>query len=546
MTFVSVPMRGRALVAMILLAIAGVPASPHAQATSGSRVLVMPFAAQANNEGPGGASLWLGEAAAVLVGEGLSNLGIGTLSRAERVGVFERLQLPMSSALTRATMIRVGELIGASEIVFGEVRLGQALDVRVRTIRLGTGQERPVVIDSAPLAEMFPLFKRIAGRVADATDRRARPATTANTPPLPLEAFESYVKGLVAATPVAQQRFLEDARRLAPTDPRILLALWDVYTAQDLHDRALATANAVPADSTYARQARFGVALSLISLKRLDGAFQELTTLAAKTPAAAVSNALGVVQMRRGAPAGSSPATTYFRRTVDLEPENTTYLFNLGYAHALASNSADALDWLREVVRFNAADGDAHLVMSAVLSGTGRSAEAQREFDLAKSLGTSLESTVSALTPRVPAGLERLTTDLEPSVARRPASDTPAQRDQQETAAFHLTRARTLIDQHKDREAIDELRRAIYLSPYQDEPHLLLGQAYRRAGQISEAIDEFKVALWSRETAAAHIALGNALLDAGDKDGARQAAARAVALAPASVEARELLKRTGG
>jgi tetratricopeptide (TPR) repeat protein len=480
------------------------------------------------------------------MGEGLSNLGIGTLSRSERVGVFERLQLPMSSALTRATMIRVGELIGASEIVFGEVRLGQTLDVRVRTIRLGTGQERPVITDSASLAEMVPLFKRVAGRVADATDRRARPATADSIPALPLEAFESYVKGLVAATPPAQQRFLEDARRLAPNDPRILLALWEAYTAQDMHDRALASANAVAADSTWASQARFAVALSLISLKRLDGAFQELTALAKRSSAAAVSNALGVVQLRRGELSGTSPAATYFRRAVDTEPDNTTFLFNLGYAHALTPNAADALTWLREAVRFNAADGDAHLVMSAVLSGAGRSAEAQRELELAKSLGTSLESAAATLTARVPPGLERLTTDLNPSVSPRPTAVTPAQRDQQETAAFHLTRARTLVEQRKDREAIEELRRAIYLSPYQDEPHLLLGQAYHRAGQLAEAIDEFKVALWSRETAAAHIALGAALLDAGETEAARQAATRALSLAPASVEARELLKRTGG
>ena len=121
---------------------------------------------------------------------------------------------------------------------------------------------------------------------------------------------------------------------------------------------------------------------------------------------------------------------------------------------------------------------------------------------------------------RVPAGLERVEPDL--GASRRPGASqaAPAQRDQQETAAFHLARARTLVDQRRDREAIEELRRAIYLAPYEDEPHLLLGHALPRAGRLPEAIDEFKVAIWSRETAAAHIALGSALLDAGDSDGA--------------------------
>lgn len=197
-------------------------------------------------------------------------------------------------------------------------------------------------------------------------------------------------------------------------------------------------------------------------------------------------------------------------------------------------------------MRFNAADGDAHLMMSAVLSANGRAAEAQRELDLARSLGTTIESPATTAQSRVPAGLERMVQDLDGKPSPRLTSATPAQRDQQETAAFHLARARAFIEQRKDREAIDALRRAIYLQPYADEPHLLLGQVYRRSGQTADAIDEFKVALWSRETVAAHVALGAALLDAGEKDAARREAERAIVLAPNSAEARDLLKRTGG
>jgi Tfp pilus assembly protein PilF len=122
----------------------------------------------------------------------------------------------------------------------------------------------------------------------------------------------------------------------------------------------------------------------------------------------------------------------------------------------------------------------------------------------------------------------------------------PAQRDQSETARFHLDRARTLIGQAQDREAIVDLRRSIYLAPYEDEPHLLLGRIYQRAGRIGEAIDEFKVAIWCRETAAARIALGSALFESGDRDAARREFERAVALSPDSADARAWLKKIGG
>jgi Tfp pilus assembly protein PilF len=122
----------------------------------------------------------------------------------------------------------------------------------------------------------------------------------------------------------------------------------------------------------------------------------------------------------------------------------------------------------------------------------------------------------------------------------------PAQRDQMETARFHLERGRALIAEGKDREAMAELKRSVYLAPYEDEPHLLTGRIYQRTGRVGDAIDEYKVALWCRETAAARIALGSALFESGDRIAARTEFERALALAPDSAEARDWLKKIGG
>src|SRR5262249_40884363 len=160
----------------------------------------------------------------------------------------------------------------------------------------------------------------------------------------------------------------------------------------------------------------------------------------------------------------------------------------------------------------------------------------QRELDLAKQLGTRPDSSTLSVTARIPPRLERLRTDLDVAPADRVdlAIANPAQRDQLETAAFHLEQGRQLFDAQRDREATSELRRAIYLAPYQDVPHLLLGKLYQRGGRLSEAIDEFKVAIWCRETAEARTALAGALYDAGDRDGARREVNRALVIDPNS------------
>ena len=49
----------------------------------------------------------------------------------------------------------------------------------------------------------------------------------------------------------------------------------------------------------------------------------------------------------------------------------------------------------------------------------------------------------------------------------------------------------------RDDEAIAELRRTIFLAPYESEAHLLLGRIYLRTGRPQDAIDALTIAAWS-------------------------------------------------
>jgi tetratricopeptide (TPR) repeat protein len=512
--------------------------------TPAPRVLVVPFAVQ---ETPGHSAPWVGEAAALLVADALDARGIAVFTRDVRVAAFDRLELPLTVPLTRATVLRVGELVGASEIVFGDVDVDEGLTVRARVVRLASASETVAPAETGPMVDLMPLFERVGGQVATTLGRGSAPA--ANRPAkASLEAFENYAKALVAVAPAVQQHLLEAAVKQAPRDGRILTALAAVYATEGQPERALAAAVAVPADAPLARKARFVAAMALIDLGRLDGAFREFSTLDTEKPAAVLENAIGVVQLRRGSPAGTSPPTVYFKHAVDLEPANTDYLFNLGYAYALAHDPASALSWLREAVRHDATIGDAHLVMSAVLSSDGRATEASREMELAKLLGTRPDIADLPVTDKIPAKLERLPTtlDVAPLTRLQAAIDAPEARAHEETATFYLDQGRTLTSAGRDREAVAALQRAIYLSPYDDEPHVMLGRLYARGGRTADALDEFKVAIWCRETPAARLGLAMAYLDSGDAVAARGDAARALALDPNSGEAKALLKKIDG
>ncbi len=148
----------------------------------------------------------------------------------------------------------------------------------------------------------------------------------------------------------------------------------------------------------------------------------------------------------------------------------------------------------------------------------------------------------------LPHGLERIRQDLE-SFRERAVVDkvltTTAQRDQESVAQFYLERGQRLFDVEQDREALAELRRAVFLSPYEAAAHLLIGRIYLRAGRPREAVDALKISIWSRDTAPAHVALGEAYLKLRDAAAARTQAQRALELDPASADAKALLEKIG-
>jgi len=528
-----------AIVALLLLG-----AMP-ARAQTG--VLVMPF----ENVTRDARIFWLGEASAVLLTDDVNALGGDAVTRQERQQAFKRLQVPPAAALTDATLIRIGQVVGAAEIVVGAIQLEQdVLVVRARAIALDTGRVRLDITERGPLADLFATFERIARRIAPPSEKSSEDIRRQHPP---LDVFANFIKGLLAETPQTAISYLWAALKLQPNFERARLALWDVYANQGDYGHALDAVESWPADSPFARRAQFLAALAQLELKRYDEAFKAFTALADVEPTATVLNNLGVLQLRRFAPALTGLPIHYFDKAARADADDSDYAFNLGYAYWLSRDARAAIYWLREAVRRNRADADAHFVLGTALAATGSTSEAAREHELAKRLSSEYESLEKKkpalnLVEGVPRGLERVKVDVELPRAHRIETRLAASelRDQEEVARFHLDRGRRLFQQENDRDALVELDRALYVSPYLAEAHLLMGRIHLRSGRIREAIDALKISLWSAETADVHVALGEAYRQAKDLVAARAEAERALAIDPASADAKQLLARIDG
>ena len=396
--------------------------------------------------------------------------------------------MPPVASLSHATVIRLGQVVGATHVVIGSFRLTGGC--RSPCARRASG--------SIP-AGWSTKFVEVRPARRSVCDFRARqpPPRGCRRPRArrPLAARAAGVRELHQGTAWRRRRRRRSAisRRRSSSIPafdRARLALWDVHQDEGNGQVALVTAAAVPETSPMYARARFSVGAvadpaqapgrcvcdaSDAGRSRAVGDVDEQHRRHSDAAAGDAANRPRDLLLQSGAQARSRtiPTTTSISAT-PTGPRRT---------------HQSAIFWLREAVRRNPADGEAHAVLAAALQATGATAEAARERELA----TQLSSTYAEWAKKpagpgaepIPRGLERLKPSLDVSTLRRvdSAIATTGQREQKELTAFHLDRGRRFFEQGSNTEAITELRRAIYLSPYEAEAHLLLGRIYLRTGQ---------------------------------------------------------------
>src|SRR5579871_3050499 len=128
-------------------------------------VLVLPFSNQSNS-----ANLdWIGESISEAVRESLVAQGILALEREDRLEAFRRLSLRPNATLTRASIIKAGEALDASDAIYGsyEVEPGAAgsrgtLRIKARKLNLKRLSQGPELAESGALEDLAALEGRIS------------------------------------------------------------------------------------------------------------------------------------------------------------------------------------------------------------------------------------------------------------------------------------------------------------------------------------------------------------------------------------------------
>jgi tetratricopeptide (TPR) repeat protein len=329
-------------------------------------VLVLPFANQSNSTNLD----WIGESIAEAVRESLISEGILALEREDRLEAFRRLSLRSNALLTRASIIKAGEALDASEVVYGQYDLTPApagttaggsrgtLRISARILNLKRLKQGPELAESGALEDLAALEARLSWQTLAMLSPKSTPAEEEflrARPRVRLDALENYIRGLLAANPEQQHRFFMQAARLDPAYSQPCFQLGKSYWAKKDYRVAAGWLGRVNRIDPHYLEAQFYLGLSNYQMGDYAAAGKCFETVAATVPLNEVFNDLGAAQSRSDITA----AIESYRKALEGDSADPDYHFNLGYALWKAGQYAAAADSFRAALQRNPNDDEA-------------------------------------------------------------------------------------------------------------------------------------------------------------------------------------------
>lgn len=337
-------------------------------------VLVLPFLNQSKSTNNSANLDWIGESISEAMRESLVAEGVLALEREDRLEAFRRLSLRPNAALTRASIIKVGEALDASEVIYGHYDLTPAgpeaggasrgvLRIGARILNLKRLRQGQELESSGAVEDLAALEARLTWQVLNTLSPKNAPSEERflrARPRVRLDALESYIRGLLAANPEQQRKFFMQAARLDAVYSQPCFQLGKSYWGKKDYRVAGGWLGRVHPGDPHYLEAQFFLGLCSYQTGDYAGARKCFETVAASVPLNEVYNDLGAAQTRNNITA----AIESFRKALEGDSTDLDYRFNLAYALWKAGQYPAAADNLRTLLQSNPNDDEAAALLS--------------------------------------------------------------------------------------------------------------------------------------------------------------------------------------
>jgi len=510
----------------------------------GRTILVFPF----ENRSTRSDLNWISESFAEILSSRLAGPDNYVLDREERNTACVQLSIPPEIPLTLASAYKVTQVLGADWAVVGSYSVTTSrLTARAQLLDVRQLKLAPALEVTGELAELDDLQTRLAWRLLATHD----PGFTVGKeedfrrrfPEIRLDAFENYIRGVLATDDESRVRFFLESDRLNPADHRAAFAFGRLYYDQKDYGNSAKWLRKLEATDANYLESLFLLAVDEFFLGHQQAAKQAFETLAKELPLNEVSNNLGVLKARRGRYAEALPS---FERAFQGDPTDPDFAFNLGVCLWYLNRFAESAQYLREALRANNEDAEAHTLLAMVLGKLGDSPGQRAELQWLAEHGNDLGADLAGdILPQARLkknydgrALRLLSLTLHNALEERLAN-LPA--DQH--SDVHLGRGKKFFAEGRFPEAEHELAEAVSLVPGDSEARLALAQVLEAEGKHGEAAAELEKSLQLKNSFAAHLSLARVYLSLNQPDLAREQGQAALQLDPGNQEAEQLIDR---
>jgi Tfp pilus assembly protein PilF/TolB-like protein len=473
-------------------------------------LLIIPFENTSNSAGTD----WIGESFPEVLSSRLGPSGFFVMGRDDRLNAFDRLGIPPGAKPSRATLYQVGQQLDADYLVMGDYRIDQAnITAHARVMDMERLRLSPEFTESGPLTSLINIQTALAWDILNtlSSGAIAKGSFVAQFPAQRPDVLENYVRGITATNTQDKIKYFKEAVRLEPTHALAMLQLGKSYYKARDYESAASWLARVPRSDANANEAQFYLGLATFYAGHMDKAESAFQTLASRLPLTEILNNLGVVAARRG----EKSARNYFEKTVQTDPNEPDYRFNLAVTLFREGDTQGAARELRELLAIHP-DAEAKIFLDAVASGTPPAhmpmERIKRNYD---------EST-----------FRQIALEIENTNEARLAKSDPASH-----AAFHVRHGQELLQSGLPGEAEKEFREAVVLDPSSPGAHAGLAAVLENGQDIAGARNEARMSLKLQPTADAYLVMARLDLAENKPASAKQNIDHALALDPANATA---------
>jgi tetratricopeptide (TPR) repeat protein len=340
-------------------------------------VLVLPFFNHASTAGLD----WIGESISESLHDSLVSEGLLALNREDRLEVYRRLSLRPGAELTHASVIKIGQALDATNVVYGYYEVLPAdpakdhsqgtLRISARIIDLKRVRQGPEFSELGALEDLARLELHLAWQAlrilkpdAEGTEQQFIDKRRS----VRLDAIESYTRGLLAQTAEQRHRFFTQAARLDDHYSQPCFQLGKASWASKEYQVAAGWLARVERTDPHYMEAQFLLGLCRYYSGDFSGAAQSFELVAASVPLNEVYNDLGAADARVGNTAG---AIANFQKAIEGDGSDPDYHFNIGYTFWKSGKFAEAVTSLRAALQRNPDDSEATTLLGRALQKTG-------------------------------------------------------------------------------------------------------------------------------------------------------------------------------